>query len=473
MHETQSSGWQRVQGVLPSLALVASLICLGVWFTRNPVGHFQVRAPGTDHAPDSAGASTKANPVLSGTLVTGPGRPATLPGAWPAFRGADGSGAVSQSPALARSWDSSGPRELWGVDLGEGYAGPAILNGRVYVMDYDREKKQDALRCLSLDDGREIWRFAYPMSVKRNHGMTRTTPSVTDKFVVAMAPKCHVVCLDSVSGELKWSLDLVKDFGTTIPQWYAGQCPLIDGNRVILAPGGPEALVMAVELETGKVLWRTPNPRDWKMTHVSLVPVEFGGHRHYVYCASQGVVGVDAKDGALLWETTDWKISIATVPTPVVVDTGRIFFSGGYNAGSLMLKLTEEGGKIVPKTEFRLDAQVFGATQHTPILHQGLLYGTRADGRFVCLGTDGKIVWSSDAGTNFGIGPFLLADGRFFVMNDSGRLTMVEASTSKYAVLAEAQVLKGHDSWGPLALAGGRLLARDFSRMVCLDVSSK
>jgi outer membrane protein assembly factor BamB len=338
-------------------------------------------------------------------------------------------------------------------------------------MDYDREKKQDALRCLSLDDGREIWRFAYGMSVKRNHGMTRTTPSVTDKFVVAMAPKCHVVCLDAMSGELKWSLDLVKDFGATIPQWYAGQCPLIEGDRVILAPGGPEALVMAVELETGKVLWRTPNPRDWKMTHVSLVPLDYGGRRQYVYCASHGVVGVDARDGALLWETPDWKISIATVPTPIVMEPGRIFFSGGYNAGSLMLRLSEEGGKMIPRTEFRLDAQVFGATQHTPILHQGMIYGTRADGKFVCLGADGKIVWASDAGSNFGIGPFLLADGRFFVMNDSGRLTMVEASASKYAVLGEAQVLKGHDSWGPLALAGGRLLARDFTRMVCLDVA--
>ena len=81
--------------------------------------------------------------------------------------------------------------------MGEGYAGAAILDGRVYVMDYDREHKQDALRCLSLADGREIWRYAYPDSVKRNHGMSRTVPAVTDKIVVALGPKCHVVCLNS------------------------------------------------------------------------------------------------------------------------------------------------------------------------------------------------------------------------------------------------------------------------------------
>ena len=84
--------------------------------------------------------------------------------------------------SLARAWQPSEPRELWAIDVGEGYAGAAVLNGRVYLMDYDRDKKQDALRCLSLADGREIWRYAYPVPVKRNHGMSRTVPAVTDKL---------------------------------------------------------------------------------------------------------------------------------------------------------------------------------------------------------------------------------------------------------------------------------------------------
>jgi len=203
----------------------------------------------------------------------------------------------------------------------------------VYLIDYDRENKQDALRCLSLADGREIWRFAYPVNVKRFHGMSRTTPVVSGPFVVAMGPKCHVTCLDATSGELKWGLDLVRDFGTAVPQWYAGQCPLVDGDRVILAPGGTNALLLAVELATGKALWQTPNPHDWKMTHASIAVTEFAGHRQYVYPASHGVVGVSATDGALLWETTDWKISIATVPSPLVVEAGRIFLSADTAPG--------------------------------------------------------------------------------------------------------------------------------------------
>jgi outer membrane protein assembly factor BamB len=337
-------------------------------------------------------------------------------------------------------------------------------------MDYDREKRQDALRCLSLGDGREIWRYAYPVAVKRNHGMSRTVPAVTDKLVAAMGPKCHVACCDAVTGELRWGLDLVRQYGATVPPWYAGQCPLIENDTVILAPGGKEALLLAVEGPSGKVLWQTPNPHGWKMTHSSIMPMEFEGERMYLYCANNGVVGVSAKDGSILWETTSWKISIATVPSPLVVGAGRVFLTGGYNAGSVMLQLKKQDGKFTVQTLFKLAPEVFGATQHTPVLYEDHLYGVRADGRFACLDLEGKAVWVSDSSQQFGLGSFILADRLIFALNDSGLLRLLEATPEKYKLLGQAQVLKGRESWGPLALAGGRLLARDLTRMVCLDV---
>jgi outer membrane protein assembly factor BamB len=232
-------------------------------------------------------------------------------------------------------------------------------------------------------------------------------------------------------------------------------------------------LLVAVEEQTGAVRWKSPNPRGWKMTHASIVPMDFGGQRQYIYCAHNGVVGVSAKDGALLWETSDWKISIATVPSPVVIEGGRIFLSGGYNAGSLMLQLKKEGERWSAQTLFRLPAGVFGATQHTPILHGQHLYGVRPDGKFTCLTLEGKTVWTSEAGHQFGLGPFLVADGLVFALNDSGLLRLIEASPTKYNPLAQAQVLKGRESWGPLALAGGRLIARDLTRLICLDVARR
>lgn len=345
-----------------------------------------------------------------------------------------------------------------------------MRDGRVYLLDYDRDAKQSALRCLSLADGKEIWRFGYPLTIKRNHGMTRTVPTVTAKFVVALDSKCNVFCLDAITGELKWTVSLVREFSATVPEWYAGQCPLVDGDHVILAPGGKDALLLALDLATGKPLWQTPNPHGWKMTHSSVVPMDYEGRRLYVYCANKGVVGVDAKDGALLWETTDWKIAIATVPSPVPLPDGRIFLTGGYGAGSLMLQLEERNGKLAARPAFKLPPEVFGATQHTPILKDGCLYGARADGRFVCLGLDGKGVWTSGSSETFGLGPFLIADDLIFAMNDSGLLRLFEASPDGFQLLGDKQVLQGRESWGPLALAGNRLLARDLTRLVCLQV---
>lgn len=478
---------------MPAVTATVGVVLLAAWFFLGAGKPLALRVPGTDRAP-GAEFGTNVNPVLLGKALQGDGQPANLPGAWPQFRGTNSLGAGDAATPLANAWAPGEPRELWGIDTGEGYAGPAVWNGRVYLMDYDREKKQDALRCLSLADGREIWRFAYPVAVKRNHGMSRTVPAVADGLVVAMGPKCHVVCVDATSGQLKWGIDLAQEYGTTIPQWYAGQCPLIENGRVILAPGGTNAvalaaadaagkdtngvpacgaLMAALDLQTGKPLWLTPNPNEWKMTHASIVSAEFESERMYVYCADKGVVGVSAKDGRLLWETTAWKISIATVPSPLVVGNGRIFFSGGYNAGSLMLQLKKDGDSFVPEVAFKLPPEVFGATQHTPVLFQDHIYGVRPDGRFVCLSLDGKTVWASDSTQLFGLGGFLLADGKLFAMNDSGLLRMLEASPAKYNLLGQAQVLKGRESWGPPAIAGSRLLARDFTRLVCLDVGRK
>jgi outer membrane protein assembly factor BamB len=456
-------------GVLVSvLSGVVAVASLAAWLASDPSRPQLERVPGTDLAPGSE-LGSHANAVLAGKLVVSQQVSSGSSGAWPGFRGKDRDGICSESRHLARTWDNSGPRQIWSIDVGDGYAGAAVLNGRVYLMDYDRERKQDALRCLSVEDGGELWRFAYPVSIKRNHGMSRTVPAVTEHCVVGIGPKCHVVCLDAISGELKWGMDLVKQYGTTVPPWYAGQCPLIQGDTVILAPGGQQALLMAVQLETGKVLWQTPNPHGWKMTHSSIMPMEVDGERMYVYCANAGVVGVSAKDGSLLWETSAWKISIATVPSPLVLNDGRIFLSGGYNAGSLMLQVKRVQGRWQADTIFKLEPEVFGATQHTPILFEEHIYGVRADGRFTCLDLQGKAVWTSEQ--QFGLGSFIMGDGLIYALNDSGLLRMIEAIPQKYNLLAQAQVLQGHESWGPMALAGGRLFARDLTRLVCLDVA--
>ena len=457
---------------IPIIVGLAALLAIAAWIVSGPGRPLTLRVPGTDHPPgsDSAGYT---NAVLLGKLIVSSGKPGATSGAWSQFRGPDRDGISKAQTHLARSWDASGPRAMWDAEVGEGYAGAAIDHGRIYLMDYDRDQKQNALRCLSAENGAELWRYSYPLAVKRNHGMSRTVPAVTEQFVVAMGPKCHVVCLDASTGALRWGLDLAGQYGATVPPWYTGQCPLVDKGTIILAPGGPNCLLMAVVADTGAPRWRAPNPHGWKMTHSSVMTMEVQGERTYVYCANNGVVGVSARDGSILWETTAWKISIATVPSPLILPGGRILLSGGYNAGSLMLQVTNDQGQWTTRRLFKLDAESFGATQHTPIFYANHIYGVRPDGRMVCLDLDGKTLWSSPSSDLFGLGPFLIADGMILAMNDSGLLRLIEASPQQYRRLCEARVLKGRESWGPLALADGRLYARDLTRLICLDISGR
>ena len=381
---------------------------------------------------------------------------------------------------LSRHWPSGGPKRLWAIDLGEGYAAAAISAGRVFVLDHVRnvtangvDRSADVLRCLSLDDGREIWHNSYPVIVPPHHGMSRTIPAVAGDYVVTLGPQCQVACWDATSGKARWLIDLVLDCGATVPPWYAGQCPLIDAatDRLIVAPGG-RALLMAIDYRSGKVVWESPNPHGWTMTHSSIVPMDFAGRRMYVYCGKGGVAGVDAADGRILWETTEWQIGTATCPSPVVIGDGRIFLSGGYNAGAMMLQLEDRGGRLIANTLFRLAARQFSSEQQTPILWDGRLYGVRQkDQKLVCLDLQGNELWNSGR-DKFGSGPYLIADGLIYVLDDDGVLTVAEAAPGGYKRLDRAGVIPDAvTSWGPMALAAGRLIVRDLTRMVCLEVS--
>jgi len=457
--------------LIPLVLVVAAVVLLYALVSGDPASELTQRLPGAENAPNDL--SDETGPAqIQGQLATFNGMAADLPGAWPRFRGANLDGISSEELAPARTWPADGPKVLWSIDMGEGYAGAAILAGRVYVLDYDRQNQADAVRCLSLADGEEIWRYSYPVKVKRNHGMSRTVPSVTEKYIVTLGPKCHVTCLDSVTGQFHWMLNLVRDFKAKVPPWYAGQCPLIDDGKAIIAVGGG-TLMMAVDCETGEIMWQSPNPHGWVMTHSSIVPTEFMGRRMYVYCASGGVVGISADDGSILWETTEWKIRIANVASPVVVDEGLIFLSGGYNAGSMMLRLVEKDGTIGTEQVFRLKPEVFGAEQHTPIFYNGYIYGVRPDKQLACLDLNGQVVWTSTSAHKFGLGPYIIINGLIYVMNDSGVLTLAEARPSGYIQLAEAKVLEGPESWGPMAIASGRLILRDMNRMICLDITGQ
>lgn len=465
-------------------ALTVSLIglaVLGWWLTVNPADDLSEHIPGMDNRPKNLAAANAGEIVAIGEFFqTYDGEPASIPGSWPRFRGADYDNISKETIRLKDSWGDGKPEILWSVELGEGHAAPAVHNGRVYVLDYDEAEQADALRCFSLADGKEIWRRWYHVQVKRNHGMSRTVPAVIGKYVVSMGPRCHVMCVNSQSGDSLWSLDLEKDFETKVPFWYTGQCPLIDDTVAVIAPGG-KALMIGVDCANGKILWQTPNPQAWQMSHASIIPVTIRNKKMYVYPTVGGLIGVSAESddrGALLWSAKAWSHSVIA-PSAVHLGNARLFLTAGYGAGSMVVQIHEQNGSYsVEVINAYPPKDGIASEQQTPVLYNGRLFAILPKdagplrNQFVCVDpadcTD--ILWSSGQTNRFGLGPYIVADNKFFILNDDGVLTVLKASTTEYIRTAQVQILEGHDAWGPIAVVNGHMLLRDSKRLVCIDV---
>jgi len=392
---------------------------------------------------------------------------------WPQFRGPDRD-AISKETGLMRSWPEGGPEVLWTANVGEGYSSPAIHDGRVYFNDYDKDAKEWLVRCLTLADGTEQWRFAYKKKIRPNHGITRTTPAVDGKYVISLDPKCILHGLDAATGKELWNKNLVREFHATIPPWYAGQSPLMEDDRVIVATGG-DAILVAFDKATGNVIWKTPNPEGRAMAHASVMPAVIDGTKQYVYVTLEGAVGVDPADGKELW-SFPWKFNISVPVSPLPLSDGRIFLTSCYDADTVMIRVKKDGASYSVEKLFSFTSADWNSETHTPIFYKDHLFavGKKKRGLFTCLDLDGKQVWTSQGHASFGLGNYILADDMFFVLEGkTGTLRLIEANTTEYKELANASILSGPDVWAPMALSDGKLVLRDMAKMVCIDVRGK
>ncbi|MGM0621382.1 MAG: PQQ-binding-like beta-propeller repeat protein [Bacteroidota bacterium] len=462
------------------IALSVLALVFIVWWLRNdPTNDFTVNIEGADNR----GEGAEAQEVELGEIFESYATDYTeLSEKWPRFRGEDFDN-ISKSPVnLIDQFPDEGPEILWSVELGEGHSGAAIYEGLAYVLDYDEEERADMLRCFSLVDGKEMWTRGYNLNVKRNHGMSRTIPAITEDYILTIGPMSHVMCLDRETGDFRWGLDVAKEYESEVPLWYTGQCPLIDDGKAIIATGG-NALMIAVDCETGERVWETSNPEGWKMSHSSIMPFTYGGRKMYVYSAIGALVGIaaDGDDaGEILWSATEWNHSVVA-PSPVCMPDGKIFMTAGYGAGSMLLQLSENNGEfsVEPLMEYK-PRDGLACEQQTPLYWEGHLFGIiPKDGgpnrnQLVCVHPDDpqEMVWTSGSDKRFGLGPYFIADGKMFILRDDGTLFMARPSTDSYIELDEVTVIEnGHDAWAPFAIANGYLIMRDAETMVCIDLN--
>jgi len=456
------------------------LLLLLFWMFYDPTHNFTVYTPGMDKLSGSVAVVSTENVNIGEQFTKGKDYTSTLTDKWPTFRGINHDNVFKTAYPINENWTAKEPKIVWKIETGEGHASPAVYNGLVYFIDYDEKEKADVLKCVSLETGAEVWKRWYKVRVKRNHGMSRTIPAVTENYVVSMGPRCHVMCTNRLTGDLLWGIDLEKKYKTKTPLWYTGECPLIADDVAVLAVGG-SALMIGVDCKTGKILWETPNTKDWKMSHSSVMPITISNKKMFVYSSIGGIFGVSgdkADMGKLLWEITDWAPSVIA-PSPVYLGNNKIFVTGGYGAGGAIIQITEKNGGFIAKLDSKFTpAEGLASEQQTPIVNNGFIYGILPKdaaanrNQFICYRTsDLKTpVWQSGKTNRYGLGPYIQLNNKFLILNDEGTLSMIDASETAFKQVNQKKLFEGNDAWGPMAFADGYLLLRDSKNIFCVNL---
>jgi len=468
-----------VKGITIAIALIYTGIIIG-WHIYTPRENISIQAPGADNRPE--GSARKADDVLIGEFFMKYEEASTnlsFTGKWSGFRGEQTSNVI-KTPENIQTGEADYPI-LWSVDTGEGHAAPVIYNGIVYFLDYNEQLSSDALRCFSLETGQELWRRWYRVPIKRNHGFSRTVPAIGEGYIITIGPEGHVMCCDPVTGDMKWSIDMQKEYKTEVPFWYTGQCPRVDNGTVVLAPAGEEVLLVGIDCLTGETRWTTPNTLKYKMSHSSVMPMTLGGKKTYVYIGVGGVCGISAEDsdrGTLLWNTAKWQPSVVA-PSPLQLSANQIFMVAGYGTGGALLRVDRSGNQwTATVTDQYKPSEGLSSEQQTPIFYNNMVIsvmpkdGGAHRGKLVCYSPSNmrSPVWTSAADERFGLGPYIIINNNLFVFKDDGELYVYEVQDRNMKLLKKQRIMDGADAWGPLAYANGMLIVRDAHVVKCLKI---
>jgi outer membrane protein assembly factor BamB len=398
---------------------------------------------------------------------------------WPQWRGPDRSG-VSRESGLLKQWPREGPKLLWQVnDIGDGYSTPSVVGSRIYLMS-NRGLDNEFVQALSTKDGKVIWITHVGNVGNPNQNppypKARSTPTVDGNFIYALGSDGDLVALEAKSGKIRWQKNIRKEFGGQPGEWAYAESPLVDGDVVVVTPGGAEATVVALNKKTGSVIWKSAVPGGDPAAYASAIVVQGGGRKQYVQALTKGTVGVDAKTGQFLWRYKEVAKGPAQYFTPVA--RGEYVYGGALGVGGGMVRLKlDQGGVAAEQVYFTrgLPNGIGGA-----VLVGDTLYGTEAGATLVAADfITGKVKWQDKS---IGWSSVAYADGHLYLHGINGEVALVEASPDAYREKGRftppAQPKKkqaGPFPEGAFAypvIANGRLYIRDLGTLWAFDIKA-
>ncbi|MBI3881061.1 MAG: PQQ-like beta-propeller repeat protein [Verrucomicrobia bacterium] len=402
---------------------------------------------------------------------------------WPAYRGPNGDGSSAET-GLATKWPAAGPRALWKVPTPAGFGSFTVAGGKAYtiVTRQFAGADQETLVACNADTGKELFSFAIGIAkfdkggdsgAAGNNGGdgARSTPTVDGGKVYAISGNLAVVCHDAATGKRIWARSIMTEHAGVQIKWQNAASPVIDGNLLFVAGGGPGQALLALDKNTGKTVWKT---QDDVMTHSTPTVGTILGVRQVIFFTKEGLVALAPANGAVLWRYK-FPFSTSTAISPVICGD-IVYCSAGYGIGAGAAKIAKAGSAFTATEIYRVTGNKPLANHwSTPVFTGGYIYGMfqfkeYSAGPLKCVeAATGKVVWEKEG---FGPGNVTLVDGKLVALSDAGELILVEATPKAYTELARAKVLTGK-CWSTPVFSGGKIYARSTKEGVCLDVSAK
>jgi outer membrane protein assembly factor BamB len=412
---------------------------------------------------------------------------------WPQFRGPNRDGA-SKETDLLKEWPAGGPKLLWTYsDAGVGYAGPAVVGDRLYMSGGRGDTEYVfALDLKSAADGtvKQVWAEKigplFHWTGNQWNAGPNANPTVAGDLVYALGGRGDLVCVAAADGKDRWRKNLPRDLGgevnpigggakepTPLGWGYAG-APLVDGDRLVCAPGGKRGLLAALDKATGELVWQSKDVTD-QTSYSSPVAAEVGGVRQYVQVVNAGIVGVAAADGKRLWSyRRQPAYDDVVIATPIVHDS-HVFATVGFKQGCDLVKLLPSAGGTVAEKVF--STKSIENRDGGVVLVDGHVFGHSEDRGWFCMEfKTGKLVWEEP--DKLGRGSVTYADGNLYCCAEKGGVVaIVEASPKGWNERGRLKLPKASGNrkpsggvWTHPVIANGRLYVRDQELLFCYDL---
>ena len=382
-------------------------------------------------------------------------------GEWPQWRGPNRDG-ISKETGLLKQWPTGGPPLVWTAKgAGTGYSSLAVTGGRIFTMGVRGEREY--IIAFDVATGKEVWATANGGAYRDSRGDgPRGTPTIDGAQLYALGGNGDLSCLETSSGRVVWTMNVLKKFGGSNTKWGISESPLVVGEKVLVNAGGPDASVIALNKKDGSLIWKSQSDAPG---YSSAMLATVGPTTHVVVVTDQRAVGLDLKDGKLLWSYKKAFNDVANVATPVIRGN-RVFLSSDYGTGAGLVEIKADN--TAQEVYFTKDMRNHHSSS---ILIGDYLYGF-SSGILTAMKFDtGEVAWRD---RSVGKGSLVYADGYLYAFSENGVVGLVEATPTGYVEKGRFRIQQDSlPTWTHPVIAGGRLYLRDQNTIYAYDVKAK